>query len=270
MTHNEVISRILATYKPVEFQETCDGFKYGNPEEECTGIVTTCQLTVQVIREAARLKSNLVIVHEPSFYTHNDDTQWLAGNPVFEAKKKLLDDNRIVVWRDHDHMHRAMDPDEIMQGVIRELGWMDYVVDGYERPLRKVCIPPTTLRELVAFLQEKLHLNTGRVVGNMDAVVSNIVFASHVFPTWDDRERNHTLLLSREDVDVLIPGELIDWSVTEYARDAEQLGLNKAIIQTGHFSWEEPGMIWLARRLDALFSELPVTFVRSGDPYHFT
>lgn len=269
MKHQEVIDIILKTYDSIEFRETCDGFKWGDPQGECTGMVLSCALTIDVIRAAIRLGCNFIMVHEPSFYTHADDTDWLEGNTVFEMKKKLLDEHGIVVWRNHDHMHRAMHPDEIMQGVIKELGWTQYVTDGYDREYRKVSIPPMKLRELVVLLRERMHLRTGRVVGNMDKLVSNIVFCGHVFPSWDAKERIPTELLAQKDVDVLIPGELIDWTVTCYARDAEQLGMNKAIIQTGHFSWEEPGMKWMAERFKTLLPELSICFVPSGDPYQF-
>lgn len=269
MTHRQVLDLIWNTYNPAYFEKTCDGFKFGNPDEECTGMVTSCALTIRVIQEAIRLGCNLIMVHEPSFYSDWDDTEWLEGNAVFVAKKKLLEENGIAVCRHHDHMHGAMKPDEIMQGVIKELGWVEYVVDDGGRALHRVKIPPVTLRELVEHLQKCLKLETGRVVGRMDAVVSNVVFCGHVFPSWNEKEREHTKLLNRDDVDVLIPGELIDWTVVSYARDAEQLGLNKAIIQTGHFAWEEPGMKWLAVRLKALLPGLPVHYCASGDPYHF-
>lgn len=266
-----VIEKILNTYAPLPFEKTCDGFKAGDPQVECTGIITSCALTVDVIRAAIREKANLIIVHEPSFYTHMDDTEWLQGDPVYEEKVSLLNENRIAVWRDHDHMH-ANRPDEILYGMEELLGWKDYYAPlGDQKPFSRCYhLPAQTLEELACSLRDKLHLNTGRIVGNRDAVVSNVVFAGHIFPSWDEAERKQTLLLSRDDVDVLIAFELIDWTTMEYARDAAQLGKNKAIIQTGHFATEEPGMIYLASKLKTLFGdELPVQFVASGDPYWF-
>ena len=67
----------------------------------------------------------------------------------------------------------------------------------------------------------------------------------------------------------LIPGEIIDWTVVSYIRDAAQLGMHKALIQTGHFNLEEPGMQYMAEKLAGLVPELPVQFIPSGDPYYF-
>ena len=130
-------------------------------------------------------------------------------------------------------------------------------------------IPETTLRALAQHLKDRLHLSTGRIVGNPDARVSRIAFCGHIFPSWNAQEREPTLLASRDDVDVLIPGEIIDWTVVSYIRDAAQLGMHKALIQTGHFNLEEPGMQYMAEKLAGLVPELPVQFIPSGDPYYF-
>lgn len=54
-----------------------------------------------------------------------------------------------------------------------------------------------------------------------------------------------------------------------YIRDAAQLGMHKALIQTGHFNLEEPGMQYIAEKLAGLVPELPVQFIPSEDPYYF-
>lgn len=268
MKHRELINVLLSTYPQLPYEHSCDGFKFGQPEDECTGVVTSCALTIDVIKEAAHLGHNLIIVHEPAFYTHDDDTPWLADNAVYQQKKRLLETHHIAVWRNHDHMH-VMKPDEIMIGVLQELGWQDLTERAPDGFCFIVTLPKTTVRELAVHLKEKLNVRAGRIVGDLDSYVSRVAFCGHVFPSWDAKEREATELLSRQDVDVLIPGELIDWTVTSYARDAQQLSMNKAILQMGHFCWEEPGMKWFAKRLAALAAPMPVQFVPSGDPYQF-
>ena len=65
MTIQQVIDAILA-YHPGLSQDkpTCDGFKCGNPSDECRGIVTTCAASMKVIRKAIELGANLILVHE--------------------------------------------------------------------------------------------------------------------------------------------------------------------------------------------------------------
>lgn len=268
MTHQNIIDRLLSTYAPLPFEKTCDGFKAGNPQDVCSGVATTCVLSPDVIRKAARLGCNLIVVHEPTFFTHDDVTDWLQGNAVYEQMMQMLAENSMAVWRNHDHMH-ASRPDEIMAGVLEELGWTPYAQEADYGFRTLITIPETTLRELAQHLKARLNLAAGRIVGNPDARVSRIAFCGHIFPSWDAEERKPTQLLSREDVDVLIPGEIIDWTVVPYVRDAAQLGMNKALIQVGHFNLEEPGMRYMARKIAGLLPELPVHYVPAGDPYFF-
>ena len=86
--------------KQIDEQTTRDKVLYGNPHQECTGIITTCWASVDVIREAAKRGANLIIAHEALFWNHGDHTDWLQeeNNQSFLAKKKLLDEAGIV-WR---------------------------------------------------------------------------------------------------------------------------------------------------------------------------
>lgn len=266
MTIQQVIDAILAYHPALKGEKpTCDGFKCGNPEDECTGIVTTCAASMAVIRKAIELKANLILVHEPTFYTHMDPVDWLQGDPVYEEKRALLDAHGIAIWRDHDHIHTHK-PDGIFTGVLTELGWMEYTTG--ERFDTRIHLPePVTVRELGEFLKEKMGLNGLRYVGNPDALVQNIAFGSHMS---FGPEQQATRQLMDPDVDVVIPGEVIDWTAMSYARDAAQQGRNKAILNVGHISWEELGMKWMVKWLRPLVGEeMPITYVQSADLYNF-
>lgn len=267
MKQSEVLQRILDTYEPLPFDDTCDTVKFGEGDRECTGIVTSCALTVEVIREAIHLGANLIIVHEPCFYTHEDRIDWLADNTVFNAKTRLLREHGILVWRNHDHMHHNK-PDEIFLGMVQALGWEKYLQEADFAHFGYYVIPPVTLAEAANHIARSLHVRGGRMVGNPNALVSRLAFCGHIFPSWNQEEQKNTNILARDDVDVLIALESIDWTTVGYARDASQLGLNKAIIHSGHFLSEEPGMNFLASKLSKLFDGLfSVTFVPSGDPW---
>ena len=56
-----------------------------------------------------------MITHEPTFYNHQDQTAALAQDPTYEAKQRFIKDNRLVVWRFHDHAH-ALRPDPLVAG----------------------------------------------------------------------------------------------------------------------------------------------------------
>ena len=73
-----------------------------------------------------------------------------------------------------------------------------------------------------------------------------------------------------QEADVIIPGEVIDWTVLSYVRDAMQLGRNTAMINLGHYNWEELGMRYAKDWLSELLGgEVPVTYVPSEDMYQF-
>lgn len=266
MTVQQVIDAILAYHPNIGEREatTCDTLKSGDPNTEVKGIVTAIAPTVDVIRKTIELGYNMIIVHEPTFYSHMDQTDWLEDKiDVYEEKKKLLDDHGIAIWRDHDHLH-ANHPDGIYTGFLRRTGWEKYLLVDPDKPNR-FQIPETTVRELAKFLKEKLNLNAIRVIGNLDGKCSKVAIAGHLLPG-----QGKAAIELLDEYDVIIPGELIDWEVTCYARDAAQLGKNKAIINTGHINREEPGMeymsVWLKDLIDP---SIPIQFVPAGDLFNY-
>jgi len=86
MKISEVIREIIARHPPLERPDSVDVVKYGDPEKECTGVAVTCYATSDVIRKAAELGVNLVVVHEPTFFNDRDHVDRLKG----DSEMKLL------------------------------------------------------------------------------------------------------------------------------------------------------------------------------------
>ena len=118
MKNREVVEKILAYHPQLEDYHGCDNYKAGDSEADCTGVVTAMTATIHVIEKAAELGANLIVVHEPTFYTSIDGAGWFEefDNGVYEEKQKLIQKHGITIWRDHDHMH-AHKPDGIFTGV---------------------------------------------------------------------------------------------------------------------------------------------------------
>ena len=285
MKISEIIEKILA-YHP-DFGPNyhgCDEVKSGNPEVECTGIVTALSATVNVIRKAMELNANLIIVHEPTYYTSADAPGWFEdfGNKVYEEKAKLLNDNGIVVWRDHDHLH-AHKPDGIFTGVLKYCGWEDYsCVDTSMGMFAHFIVnmpEAMTLRDLLTHLTSCIGCNGARYIGKPDMMVKKLAFVAHLYPMAGRPGPNgeppkeysvQVIKYLEEDVDVLIPGEVIDWTAVSYVRDAMQLKKQAALINLGHYNWEELGMKYAKDWLSELISnKLPVTYVPTEDIYSF-
>ena len=275
MKIKEVINKIL-NYHPKfpEDYDGCDNYKCGNPEDECTGIVVALTPTINVIRKAIELNANLIIVHEPTFYSSLDgDWNQDFKNSVYEEKIKLLNDNGITIWRDHDHMH-ANNPDSIFTGVIKYLGFegkavLDIDTGGF--PHYVIDVGEMTLKELCEHYIEKIGMNGIRYIGNPDMPVHKIALVGHLYPEDINNEYSVKVIKTLEnDVDVIVPGEVIDWTVLSYVRDAVELGKNKAVLNIGHFNAEELGMKYAKDWLDELLeNKIEVTYVPSGDMYNF-
>ena len=289
----EVIDKIRDFHGKQEHSRF-DRILYGDAERECTGIAVTCCGTVEVIQKAFEAGANLLIVHENIFYTSTDDDSFVQNVALVEEKKKLLEKTGIVIWRDHDHMHgggpggKPNDPggrpdfahfdphknqgprektDYIYYGIMKMLGWEPYLQGDIKKPLLYE-IPETTIPELCRFLMERFDLNGVRVVGKSDGKVRRVFICEHV------SDRHDESLYSRMDelnADVFLPLEIVDWTLSEYVRDAVALGQNKAILELGHFNFEEPGMRYMAEEwLPKLIgTDIPVSFIQSGDSFSY-
>lgn len=270
MTIREAIDKIISQHAPINEAETVDTIKCGYPEDELKGIVTTCCASVAVIREAIRLGANLIVTHEPVFYSHQDETEELEGNTTYEAKLALCEENRITIWRDHDHMH-ADHPDSIMVGVIKALGWEKYYEGDWNQLRFSPAIfrlPEMKLQDVAEHIKKSFGLEKVKCIGNPDCVVRSACFFAHIMAGDGDMPGIH--MMNREDIDLLIPGEVIDWTTASNVRDAAQLGKNKAMLVMGHFNLEEPGMAHAAQVFTELFEgKVPVKFVRSGDMFFY-
>jgi putative NIF3 family GTP cyclohydrolase 1 type 2 len=255
-----VIEGILSGIPAAPRRDTVDVVKAGDPAQRCTGVVTTFLGTLEVLRKAVALGANLVISHEPVFYNHLDDTDWLSGDRVYEAKRRFIAEHRLVVWRAHDSWH-SLKPDPVTVGTLKAIGWERFAVKGDE----ELCdIPPMTVGSLAATLKQKLGSHGVRFVGDPGLACRRIALSLGA----SGRE-SHVRLLRRTDVDALVVGELQEWETSEYVRDSGAAGWPKAVVVVGHAASEEAGMRELAEWLRPRQPALKVTHVPAGDAFTY-
>ena len=253
-----IIEIIIQNTRSPLIPNTVDVIKEGDPETQVTGIVTTMFGTMDILRKAVELKANLIVVHEPLYYNHRDDTVLFVNDPVFQEKKKYINDHKLVVWRFHDYIH-SIKPDGILSGMVIKLGWKNYVVRG---DLSRYKIPEMTLNELLAYLKTKFKASTFNVIGDPGMKISSV----RLLPGAPGSMAQITSL-EDENVDVVIAGEVPQWETYEYMRDAVSQGRKMAIIFLGHIPSEEAGMEFCAGWIKGFLSNIPVTFVESGPSY---
>ena len=264
---DQIIDACVVTSKPqmVQVTPSSDTLITGDWNCEVTGIVTTFMATVDVIKDAAAKGANMVITHEPTFYTSTDDQDWLANDEVYLRKQQILTENQISIWRFHDYMHMTK-PDLIYAGIEKQLDWV-----RYRNPEKPHCyeIPSTTLRELSIYLKERLDVKLARFIGKETATIQRVGLLVGGGSLGLGSEMMPMELMQDEDLDVIVGGEIMEWTLCAYVRDAFQLGTDKSLIILGHNRTEEAGMKYLVGWLKALFPDIPVWFSEAGEPFSY-
>lgn len=257
-TAGEVIERIKARVGVPWRAETVDTIKAGDAETRVTGIATTMMATFEALKRAAAEGKNLVITHEPTFYSHLDRTDVLRreNDAVWADKEKFIRDHKMVVFRFHDHWHMRR-PDGILEGVLRALGW-DKLYDSDAKLAR---VPTTTLERLALDVQKRLGAKVLRVVGDRQMKVTNVALLPGAGGAG-----MHRPVLQRPDVEVLLIGEVPEWETIEYVADASAQGKRKALLLVGHIPSEQPGMENCAEWLKTFIKDVPVSFVPTIEP----
>ena len=254
----QVIDLIVATIPGAPLNETVDTIKSGDGQQVVSGIVTTMFATVDVIRQAAASGANFIIAHEPTFYSHRDETPWLESDEIFKFKSDLLKKNKIVVWRFHDYWHRHR-PDGVQMGVLTKLGWQKYF--NAENP-RMVILPATTVGDVIDHAKKSLAIRQVRFIGDLKQPCKRIALMPGAAGG-----KSQIQLLQKEKPDLLIVGEVSEWETAEYIRDAQAMKIAMSLIVLGHAESEEPGMEWLVSWLQPKVQNIKVKHVPSHNPF---
>lgn len=253
-TVGEIIDLFIKEVPGAPFANTVDTLKAGTREINVTGIVTTMFATLEVIQKAIELGANFIIAHEPSYYNHLDETDWLKNDEVYRYKADLLKKHNMAIWRNHDYIHSHI-PDGVRAGVLKQLNWEKF----YDaKSSRLVLIPSITLEALIRYVKENLQISTVRYIGDLSQSCQKVL----LMPGAAGGKRQIEAI-STERPDVLLCGEVQEWETAEYVRDAVIKGQKLALIVIGHISSEEPGSAFMANWLKVKLPEMKITHVPS-------
>lgn len=251
----DAINTIIAAVPGAPFAETVDTVKTGDVSQTLKTAAVAFTASYQVIQQAVQLGANLLITHEPTFYNHFDSNAGLEADPVYLAKKQLIEQHKLVIWRFHDYFHSIL-PDQTALGLIEQLGWHTTATDQ----LYWCSIPSQTLRELSQHVQTRLGSKV-RVVGNLEMTCAKVAVVPG-FPGWEIQ------LETLANVDVLIAGEIHEWEISEYVRDAAAMGYPKGLIVTGHQVSEEAGIQRIVPWLQAQLPGVEMRFIPTSNAFH--
>ncbi len=254
-TVGEILDTFIAQVPNAPFAQTVDTIKIGSRDTVVKGVVTTMFTTMEIINKTIALNANLIIPHEPTFFSGQDETDYLQDDPVFRAKYDLMARHNITLWRNHDYVHRMQD-DGVRVGVVGDLGWNDFYTPGS----RILNIPKTDLRGLINHIKNRLGVPAMRYVGDLDQICSKVL----LLPGAVGGRLQITQIMEHRP-DVLVCGESNEWETPEYVRAANEIGMKLSMIEIGHSASEEGGSEFLKNWLNENMPGLPVHHIPSGN-----
>ncbi|MFX3633206.1 MAG: Nif3-like dinuclear metal center hexameric protein [Candidatus Pristimantibacillus sp.] len=261
ITVQMVIDRLIEPVGPLE--RTVDILKSGSLEAEVRKVAVVFMATYAVIKQAVESDVDLIITHEPTYYNHKDDVEWLTGGLVYERKRMLIEESGIAIFRLHDYIHNYK-PDGILIGMLKKLEWEAY---ANSEELSLLTLPPDerhTVRTLVTHLKNKLNIDSMLIAGDPEMPVRNFGLMPGA-----SGGHSHIQYFESRNIDLLIVGETNEWETNEYVRDAMDMGLPKALIITGHQNSEEAGMQTVVEMVREAFPKLQVDFIASPPAVKF-
>ena len=234
----------------VDWQRTCDGFKYGDPEAPVRGIAVAWQSLQSALEEAHQKGCNLFVTHEPTFYSHMDDDGALLATEPARRKSAFLDRTGMVVYRCHD----AWD-------IFPELGivdaWSQFL--GLGQPLTKAKyynlhqVPRTTAWELTNRIARRvsgLGQQAVQLVGNKWQTVNRLAVGTGAITQVRRMvELGADVVLASDDGTTL-------WRDAAWMQD-----LQVPLLLVNHMTSEISGLLRLADYLEERFPGVPVHFV---------
>jgi putative NIF3 family GTP cyclohydrolase 1 type 2 len=258
LTVGDVLERMRSRIGTEWLPGGVDRIIAGSADTQVTGIATTMMATFDALKAAVARRANLVITHEPTFWSHPDTITQLQDDPLYKTKLAFIRDHGLVSYHLHDHWHARLPVDGINDGMARQMGWTQYRDPAAQR---RYVLPPTTLAALARDFQRKLGDRTLRIIGDPALPVSK------VWESWGYCSAFPGIQFLDNDVDVLVIGEAQDWDLIAYAQDLVTAGRRKALIVLGHVVSEQWGMKSCAEWLKGFVPEVPVSFVPLIEPY---
>ena len=279
LTANAVVERIRSRASSAWMGGTSEGFQCGDPNETVMGIATAWTPTIEALQKSISLKHNLMISMEPPFWRESGTvlTEVSMGTPsmkvleassVYQYKKKLIDDHRLILWRFNEN-YQALPSNPRLNALARTLGFKAYENLAATQKLAATgagvyTIPQISLADLAKKARESAKAKALRVLGDPQEKVKSVA----LLPGYIQNEDIMAMVRDRN-VDVVICGEPCEWEAFEYAEDWITAGWGKGMISLGRAASEDPGATELAAWVGSFISDVPVTGIAVGEPFSY-
>ena len=259
-TVGDIMDLFIKQIPNAPFATTVDTLKAGNRDIQVSGIVTTMFATLDVIKKTIDANANFIIAHEPTFYNHQDATDWLQQDDVYRYKAELLQKHNIAIWRNHDYIH-SLKPDGVQSELVAQLGWKNY---QDKEKANRIIMPAVSLQSLIQQVKKSLQINTLRYIGDLKQSCKQILLMPGAAGG-----RRQIEAIGKEQPDVIVVGEIQEWETAEYVRDAISEGKKLALIILGHIASEEPGSVFMANWIKQNIPGIAVQHIPAGNSLSF-
>lgn len=261
MKANELLSHFLKISRAwVDPARTVDRIITGDPEKEVRSVLVTWMSTLYAVKRAVEKGVDLLVTHEPTFFEHFDEVDKIDRFRIGTEKKKFIDDNGLVILRNHDCWDR-------MPEIGIPFAWAQFL--GFGEPPVQVSedrfqhrydMEPVPVDRLASRIAAKCALfgePQVQVIGHGSHTVSRIGIGTGcacnvaVF-----QELGCDLAVVSDD------GSLY-WRT--FSRTVDE---GYPVIRVNHATSEEPGMISLTRYMQKTFPDLAVEHLPHRCWYH--
>lgn len=258
MKASEIVKALYSYNCSKELEETCDVLKAGSPDKEVGKIAVTMMPTVAVIREAEKWGADLLIVHEPLYYNHMDNH---TEETIENEKRKIVENSGMTIYRYHDFAHYSHS-DIIIDGLIRAMGLEGETEDAGTFAVKRIHLKePKTPAEIAQIIEKNLNAHHIRIAGLTDVPCSLVSVTPGAIGPYLKKE------LENPESEIVLAGEISEWAIAEYVRDAVALGHKKSLLVLGHAVSERDGMMLTSEVIKELFPQLETKYFDCGDVY---
>ena len=241
----------------VNWEKTCDTFLAGNPGSDVRGIAVSWMPTSGNLEEALESGCNLFVTHEPLHAREADASKLIGPEDAWVKKKRWLDETMTVVYRCHDFWDDY--PDVGIHGAWAK--WLGF--DGEPLVQRRFYevhkVKEDTLEELARRILGKvkpLGQDVVHMIGDPKAKVSRIALGTGAITSYRQMyDMGADVILVTDDGTRL-------WESGQWALDMEV-----PLMMVNHSTAEEPGMMTLAKYIQAAFPDIPVKHIPVGCIY---
>jgi putative NIF3 family GTP cyclohydrolase 1 type 2 len=251
---------------------TVDRFIIGAPETKIKKLGTCWMSDWKTCRKAVESGVNVLVTHEPTFYTHWDLDEKSGdyySSPEFtrnlyleqvEKKKKWINDNGLVIIRNHDTMDALKD-----KGIPFALGNFLGFENGdivrsrtYYNVYRLESQPAAVYAKKVAAKLAELGQPGVEFYGDPGRVISSVgVGTGCICDPMEFADLKPDLFIAIDDV-------VRTWTQTTYASDT-----GEPLVVINHGTSEEMGMRMLNKIIKQKFPELETIHFNQGCTYNW-